>query len=234
MNDFDIITILGATATGKTRLGVLLAHRLQGEIIGADSRQVYRGMDIGTGKDLSEYAVENQNIPYHLIDVAEPGTEYNVYSFQDDFLKVYQDIKARIKIPVLCGGTGLYLESVLSGYQMKKVPANASLRKSLAGKSPEELISILDSFGPLHNTTDTTDRERSIRAIEIKQFGKENRDAPPGMFAAEAAGLQALRATGTFRVPDTIAVGEAVADCPYLLLEYVESGAGTPPLLGHF
>ncbi|MBE0652041.1 MAG: tRNA (adenosine(37)-N6)-dimethylallyltransferase MiaA [Bacteroidales bacterium] len=174
MNNIDIITVLGPTATGKTHLAVQLAHHLDSEIISADSRQVYRGMDIGTGKDLSEYFVDEYEIKHHLVDIAEPGTEYNVYSFQEDFLKAYRDIKTRGKVPVLCGGTGLYLDSVLMGYQMKQVPANEDLRASLAAKSLDALIQILQSYGPLHNTTDITDRERCIRAIEIWQFEKDN------------------------------------------------------------
>ncbi len=174
MSRFDIITILGPTATGKTHLAVQLAYQLHGEVISADSRQVYRGMDIGTGKDLSEYFIDEQEIPHHLVDIAEPGTEYNVYSFQEDFLRAYRDIKARKKQPLLCGGTGLYLESVLLGYRMKRVPENKNLRAKLAGKSLDELVTFLESYGSLHNTTDTTDRERCIRAIEIKQFEKDN------------------------------------------------------------
>ena len=178
MSRFDIITVLGPTATGKTHLAVQLAHQLQGEIISADSRQVYRGMDIGTGKDLSEYFVDGREIRHHLVDIAEPGTEFNVYAFQEEFLKAYRDIKTRGKMPVLCGGTGLYLESVLLGYRMKQVPENKNLRAKLAGKSLDELVTFLASYGSLHNTTDTTDRERCIRAIEIRQFEKENPDEP--------------------------------------------------------
>lgn len=178
VNNFDIITILGPTATGKTHLGVLLAHHMGGEIISADSRQVYRGMDIGTGKDLSEYSVGGREIPYHLVDIAEPGTEYNVYAFQKDFLGAYREIKSRKKMPVLCGGTGLYLESVLLGYSMKKVPENKELRTYLSGKSLDELVALLQTCGPLHNTTDITDKDRCIRAIEIKQFEKDHPDEP--------------------------------------------------------
>ena len=174
MKNHNIITILGPTATGKTHLAVLLASQLQGEIISADSRQVYRGMDIGTGKDISEYLVDGREIKHHLVDIAEPGTEFNVYAFQEGFLKAYRDIKTRGKMPVLCGGTGLYLESVLLGYKMKQVPENENLRISLEGKSLDELILILQSYGSLHNTTDTTDRERCIHAIEIRQFEKDN------------------------------------------------------------
>lgn len=178
MNNFDIITILGPTATGKTHLAVLLAHKLDGEIISADSRQVYRGMDIGTGKDLSEYFIDDREIPYHLVDIADPGTEYNVYAFQKDFLDAYQEIKSRSKMPVLCGGTGLYLDSVLMGYSMKRVPENEVLRSSLSKKSLDQLVTILRHYGPLHNTTDTTDKERCIRAIEIKQFEKDHACEP--------------------------------------------------------
>ncbi len=174
MDQPDIITILGPTATGKTHLAVLLAQQLGGEIISADSRQVYRGMDIGTGKDLSEYFVEDHEIKHHLVDIAEPGTEYNVYAFQEDFLNAYRDIKTRGKMPVLCGGTGLYLESVLMGYRMKQVPENKELRASLAAKPLDELILVLQSYGSVHNTTDTTDKERCLRAIEIKQFERDH------------------------------------------------------------
>lgn len=178
MSKVDIITILGPTATGKTHLAALLARELRGEIISADSRQVYRGMDIGTGKDLSEYFVLGQEIPYHLVDIAEPGTEYNVYEFQRDFLNAYCDIRSRKKQPLLCGGTGLYLESVLLGYSMKKVPENKRLRESLEGKSLNELVALLRTYGPLHNTTDTADIKRCIRAIEIRQYEKEHPDEP--------------------------------------------------------
>ena len=164
-----LITILGPTATGKTKLAALLASITDGEIISADSRQVYKGMDIGTGKDIEDYCVNGKAIPYHLVDVKEPGYEYNVFEFQQDFLTAYNDILSRNKQPVLCGGTGLYLEAVLQGYTLKKVPENRALREKLKNKSHEELIEILKTYGLLHNTTDITDRERTLRAIEIRE-----------------------------------------------------------------
>lgn len=170
----DLITILGPTATGKTQLAVRLAHLLEGEVISADSRQVYKGMDIGTGKDLADYRIKETTIPHHLIDIAEPGSEYNVFSFQKDFLQVYPQIKARHHLPILCGGTGLYLEAILGGYRLQEVPKNSSLRAALESLTQDELVLKLRTYGPLHNTTDTTDRERTIRAIEIKQYEQEN------------------------------------------------------------
>ncbi len=164
-----LITILGPTATGKTKLAALLASITDGEIISADSRQVYKGMDIGTGKDIEDYCVNGKAIPYHLVDVKEPGYEYNVFEFQQDFLTAYNDILSRNKQPVLCGGTGLYLEAVLQGYTLKKVPENRALREKLKNKSHEELIELLKTYGSLHNTTDITDRERTLRAIEIRE-----------------------------------------------------------------
>ncbi len=169
-----MVTILGPTATGKTRLAALLAYEMDGEIISADSRQVYRGMDIGTGKDLADYVVEGKNIPYHLVDIADPGTEYNVYLFQRDFLAAYSDIKKRNRFPVLCGGTGLYLEAVLNGYFLRRVPENPVLRERFGRFSEEELIALLKSYGPLHNTTDITERRRTIRAIEIREYEKQH------------------------------------------------------------
>ncbi len=166
----DLITILGPTATGKTQLAAHLAFELNGEIISADSRQVYRGMDIGTGKDLEDYEVGGNKIPYHLVDIADAGTEYNVFAFQRDFLEVYSAILERKHMPILCGGTGMYLEAVLGGYRLQEVPENEILRNELASLSMDELVQKLVTFGPLHNTTDTEDRERTIRAIEIKVF----------------------------------------------------------------
>ncbi len=169
-----MVTILGPTATGKTRLAALLADKAGGEVISADSRQVYRGMDIGTGKDLDDYVVEGKTVPYHLVDIADPGTEYNVFLFQKDFLLAYGEIKNRGRLPVLCGGTGLYLESVLNGYLLRQVPENSPLREKLNPLSDEELVGILKSYGPLHNTTDITDRRRTLRAIEIKEFERKH------------------------------------------------------------
>ena len=161
-----MLTILGPTACGKTSLAVALAERIDAEIISADSRQVYRGMDIGTGKDLQDY----RNIPYHLIDIVEAGTRYNLYQYQQDFLKAYNNIIGRGRQVILCGGSGLYLESVLRSYRLFDVPANQTLRDSLEGKSLEELTAILSSFKTLHNTTDVDTPQRAIRAIEIETF----------------------------------------------------------------
>lgn len=169
MAGFDMITVLGPTACGKTSLAVALADRLKGEVISADSRQVYRRMDIGTGKDLKDYQVEGRNIPYHLIDIVEPGTKYNLFEYQADFLKAYDRIRKSGNLPVLCGGTGLYLESILKGYRLIPVPENPELRKSLEGKSLAELTEILKGYKELHNTTDVDTTKRAVRAIEIEE-----------------------------------------------------------------
>lgn len=171
--NYDLITILGPTASGKTPLAAALAHRLDTEIISADSRQVYRRMDLGTGKDLADYVVGGHPVPYHLIDIVEPGYKYNVFEYQRDFLKAYEDIRQRGMIPVLCGGTGMYLEAVLKGYRLLPVPENPELRRELAGKSLEELTSILSSYKKLHNSTDVDTVKRAVRAIEIEEYYKE-------------------------------------------------------------
>lgn len=170
-----MITILGPTASGKTPFAAALARRIGGEIISADSRQVYRRMDIGTGKDLDDYG----EVPYHLIDIAEPGTKYNLFQYQHDFLKAYEDIRSRGVTPILCGGTGLYLEAVLKGYQLAPVPENKQLRASLEGKSLEELTQMLVELKRkngtnMHNKTDVDSVQRAIRAIEIELFNGEN------------------------------------------------------------
>lgn len=169
-NKYDFITILGPTASGKTTLGVAVAKALDGEIISADSRQIYRGMDLGTGKDLEEYIIDGQEIPYHLIDIADPGYKYNVFEYQQDFIKAYQDIKTKNKNVVLCGGTGLYLESVLKGYKLLPVPENKTLRDQLSNKNLKELTDILKEYKELHNTTDIDTCKRAIRAIEIEEY----------------------------------------------------------------
>ena len=169
---YDLITILGPTASGKTPLAAALADRLGAEIISGDSRQVYRRMDLGTGKDLVDYTVEGRQVPYHLIDIVEPGYKYNVFEYQRDFLKAYQEITAKDKLPILCGGTGMYIESVLKGYRLLPVPENPELRTSLEGKSLEELTSILAGYKKLHNSTDVDTVKRAIRAIEIEEFYK--------------------------------------------------------------
>ncbi len=178
---FDIIVITGPTATGKTSIAARLAAEIDGEIISADSRQVYRQMDLGTGKDLDDYKVNGKKIPFHLIDIAEPGYEYNVFEFQRDFFNAYNNIKARGKMPILCGGTGMYIEAAISGYKLIEVPENNNLRNTLATKTDEELQIILSSMRKLHNTTDTSDRERLIRAIEIEQFYLDNQELASDM-----------------------------------------------------
>jgi len=165
---------MGATAGGKTSLASKLALEISGEIISADSRQVYKGMNIGTGKDISEYTIENNKIPYHLIDIIDAGEKYNVFEYQSDFLKVYDDILKRNKIPILCGGTGMYIEAVLKGYKMINVPINNDLRIDLEKKSDNELIEILKTVSNLHNVSDTTQRKRTIRAIEIAKYSSEH------------------------------------------------------------
>ncbi len=178
----DIITILGPTASGKTSFAVALARLIGAEIISADSRQVYRRMDIGTGKDLDDYNHGGEKIPYHLIDITEPGTRYNIFEYQKDFLKAYEDIRQRGKRVILCGGSGLYIESVLRSYRLSPVPQNPELRQRLAGKSPEELTAILATYKRLHNTTDTDTPQRAIRAIEIEEYNlhtpTDNRSFP--------------------------------------------------------
>ena len=170
-----MITILGPTASGKTPLAVAVARRVGGEIISADSRQVYRRMDIGTGKDLSEY----QSTPYHLIDICEPGTKYNLFQYQQDFYDAYQQIRGRGAVPILCGGTGLYIEAVLKGYHLSPVPQNQPLRDQLEGKSLDELTAILQELkqqngSVMHNTTDVDSCQRAIRAIEIETYNREH------------------------------------------------------------
>ncbi|MCB9018624.1 MAG: tRNA (adenosine(37)-N6)-dimethylallyltransferase MiaA [Prevotellaceae bacterium] len=169
-----LITIIGPTASGKTALAARLAYALDGEIISGDSRQIYRRMDIGTGKDLSDYVVEGVPVPYHLIDVAEPGYKYNVFEYQRDFLVAYEDILKRGKTPILCGGTGLYVESILKGYRLQPVSENKELRASLASKTLPELTEMLKQYKSLHNTTDVDTAQRAIRAIEIEEYYKNN------------------------------------------------------------
>ena len=175
----SLITILGPTASGKTSLAAHLAYEIDAEIISADSRQVYRGMTIGTGKDLKDYMIKDRQIPYHLIDICEPGTKYNLFRYQEDFIKVYADMMQRGKQPILCGGTGLYIESVLKGYHLSPVPQNQELRDALADKSLEELTEMLkclkqQSGSMMHNKTDVDSCQRAIRAIEIETYNLEH------------------------------------------------------------
>lgn len=172
MNNYELITIIGPTASGKTAFAAALAARLDTEIISGDSRQVYRSMDIGTGKDLADYVVDGKQIPYHLIDICNPGDKYNVFEYQHDFHKAFEEIRKKGKLPILCGGTGMYIESVLRGFKLLDVPQNPALRESLKGKSLAELEQILASYKVLHNKTDVDSAQRAIRAIEIEEFYK--------------------------------------------------------------
>lgn len=166
----DILVITGPTATGKTRLAALVADRMGGEVISADSRQVYRGMDIGTGKDLSDYTVDGRRVPVHMVDIVDAGYRYNVFEYQRDFLKVFEDLSARGVFPVVCGGSGMYVDSIVSGYRLVQVPVNAPLRALLAGRSLEELTEILSQYKSLHNKTDVDTVKRAVRAIEIADW----------------------------------------------------------------
>jgi len=167
---FDMVTILGPTASGKTEVAVNLTLRLGGEIISADSRQIYRDMDLGTGKDIEEYRIGEVDVPYHLIDIADAGYQYNVFEFQRDFLKVYHSIRERGKFPVMCGGSGMYLEAILKGYRLIQVPVNEVRRNELQQLSLDELTEILKHYKSLNNTSDTENKKRAIRAIEIEEF----------------------------------------------------------------
>lgn len=172
---YNLVTILGPTATGKTILAAHLAFRINGEIISGDSRQVYRGMDLGTGKDYADCYINGLEVPLHLIDIEDAGAHYNVYRFQTDFIRVFEDIRLREKFPVLCGGSGLYLEAVLKKYKLIQVPPNTELRKQIEGKSLEELINLLKSLKPvLHNQTDVVTCRRVVRAIEIETYYREH------------------------------------------------------------
>ncbi|MBX2960735.1 MAG: tRNA (adenosine(37)-N6)-dimethylallyltransferase MiaA [Flavobacteriales bacterium] len=170
----NLIVILGPTATGKTSLAAHLAYELDAEIISADSRQVYRGMDIGTGKDLADFVVNGKKIPYHLIDIVDAGTEYNVFEYQKDFLQAYENIVSRNKTAILCGGSGLYIDAVVKGYRFLEVPENTALRNELEQKSIDELNAMLLSYKAIHNTTDSIYKKRIIRAIEVAKFQAEN------------------------------------------------------------
>lgn len=171
---YNLLVVLGATATGKTSLAVNLAKDFNGEIISADSRQIYRGMDLGTGKDIEEYVVDGVEIPYHLIDIADAGYKYNVFEFQQDFVKAFEDISSRKRLPVVCGGTGMYLEAVLKGYKLIAVPKDQSFRDEMESKSLKELEVILRSYKDLHNNSDLETKKRAIRAIEIERYYAAN------------------------------------------------------------
>jgi tRNA dimethylallyltransferase len=169
-SEYDLLVVTGPTASGKTSLAVAVANKIGGEIISADSRQVYRGMNIGTGKDYDDYLIDGSRIPYHLIDIADPGYKYNVFEYQRDFIKVYKSLKDRNVFPVVCGGSGMYADSIITGYRMHEVPPESGLRVELEKKSVEELREILSTYKNLHNTTDIDTKKRVIRAIEIEHF----------------------------------------------------------------
>ena len=173
---YNLLAIIGPTATGKTYFAAQLAVRVGGEVISADSRQVYRGMNLGTGKDYSDYRVGDSSVPFHLIDIAEPGYKYSVFEYQRDFFRVFSDIRKRGKMPVLCGGSGLYINAVTKGYRLIEVPRNEALRNKLRDISLPELNRLLSSLKSVHNTTDFDSKERSMRAIEIDSY---YRDHPP-------------------------------------------------------
>lgn len=177
-----MLTVLGPTACGKTSFATELASVINGEIISADSRQVYKNMDIGTGKDLEDYTVNGKLIPYHLIDIANAGEKYNIYLYQHDFLQAYNNIRSRKATPILCGGSGLYIESVIKGYRLSTVPQNPELRERLSTMSLKELTDLLSTYKKLHNTTDVDTAQRAIRAIEIEEYYRntpqEKRDFP--------------------------------------------------------
>jgi tRNA dimethylallyltransferase len=179
---YNLITILGPTASGKTSVAAKVASLLDGEVISADSRQVYRGMDLGTGKDYGDYIVDGKQISYHLIDIVDAGYEYNVYEYQKDFLKVFADLSLRGKLPVMCGGSGLYLEAILKNYKLIQVPNNEVLREKLAGKSLKELTEILKNYkNYLHNQTDIENEKRAVRAIEIEEYYLTHPEIDTGM-----------------------------------------------------
>jgi tRNA dimethylallyltransferase len=167
---YDLLVVTGPTASGKTLLASALALKLNGEIISADSRQIYRQMNLGTGKDYTDYLEEGRQIPYHLIDIADPGYKYSVFEYQQDFIKVLGDLRSRNIFPVVCGGSGMYIDSVISGYKMIEVPPDPEVRASLEKKSLKELVVILSSYKKLHNKTDVDTKKRAIRAIEIERF----------------------------------------------------------------
>lgn len=203
---YDLITVLGHTAAGKTAFAAHLAHRLGGEIISADSRQVYKEMDLGTGKDYEDYVVEGKQIPVHLIDIMEAGYEYNVYLYKRDFLRIFTDLRDQKVIPILCGGSGMYIESVLRNYKLLDVPVNRSLREDLETKSYEELEGILRLYGPIHNVTDTVNRKRMIRAIEIGMFqsGQPEKSEEERMLNPVVFGIRYERTVRRKRITDRL------------------------------
>jgi len=174
-SNYDLLVVTGPTASGKTSLAAALARKIEGEVISADSRQVYRGMNIGTGKDYEDYLIDDIPVPCHLIDIVDPGYKYNVFEYQRDFIKVYSTLREREIFPVVCGGSGMYVDSIITGYKMKEVPPDSGFRAKLEKKTMEELKLILSTFKNLHNTTDIDTKKRIIRAIEIEHFN-QNKD----------------------------------------------------------
>ena len=175
-SEYNMITVMGATAGGKTSLAVALAYELNAEIISADSRQIYKGMDIGTGKDLKDYNYKGNPVPYHLIDIVDAGYKYNVFEYQKDFLEIFRELQTKNKLPILCGGTGMYIEAVLNGYKLIRVPKDKKLRDELKQKSDSELTEVLNQHKNLHNISDTSNRKRLIRAVEIALYSKYHPD----------------------------------------------------------
>jgi tRNA dimethylallyltransferase len=169
-HSYDLIVVTGPTASGKTSVAAAVADRLGGEVVSADSRQVYRDMDIGTGKDYLDYIVDGRLVPCHMVDIIDAGCRYNVFEYQRDFLRVYEDLKVRGVLPVVCGGSGMYLDSIVSGYRLLPVPVNEELRQELSGLSLERLREILSGYKHLHNDTDVDNKKRAIRAIEIESY----------------------------------------------------------------
>jgi tRNA dimethylallyltransferase len=206
INNFDMLVITGPTASGKTALAAEVAFKLGGEIISADSRQVYRKMNIGTGKDYADYIVNGQKIPYHLIDVADPGYKYNVFEYQRDFISVLHEIRLRGAFPVVCGGSGLYIDSIVSGYRLFEVPPDPAFRSSLESKSLEELGDILSSYRKPHNITDLDTKKRAIRAIEIERYNKTHpqRQSDAPLARPLIAGVSFSRDTRRERITDRL------------------------------
>jgi tRNA dimethylallyltransferase len=205
-SEYDLLVVTGPTASGKTALAASIAECVGGEIISADSRQVYRGMDLGTGKDYEDYIINGKTIPCHLIDVADPGYKYNVFEYQRDFIKVYNDLKGRNIFPVLCGGSGMYIDSIITGYKMFEVPPDSGLRARLEKKSMEELTGILSTYRKLHNTTDIDTRKRVIRAIEIEHFNRfsKKKQTQFPAFKSLIIGVMTDRETRRKRITDRL------------------------------
>ncbi|MDL2296981.1 tRNA (adenosine(37)-N6)-dimethylallyltransferase MiaA [Bacteroidales bacterium OttesenSCG-928-E04] len=209
----EIITILGPTATGKTNVAVTLAKELDTEIVSADSRQVYKGMDIGTGKDIAEYQIDGQQIPYHLIDIAEPGTEYNIFQYQQTAIPIIQDIQQRGKTVILCGGSGMYVDALLKGYKLFPVPENVELRTKWQSLNDKELEMLLTSFRPLHNKTDIETRERLYRALEIEYYYQEHPELAaisqpvPSIIFGLCGNRDLIRSRITFRLKQRLEEG---------------------------